>query len=123
MTTANLSSNKQDGSELGSHSSVLLRCCPPAHRLLKWWRTAVKRVVLNACYSVFQADALSQHVDYVIGMDQPLSDRAAIEFTIGFYDALFAGHSYKDAYNFGRNAIHLIGIPEHLTPVLHTKAG
>lgn len=83
----------------------------------------VKCVVLNACYSVSQADAICQYIDYVIGMDQPLGDQAAIEFTIGFYDALCSGRSYADAYKFGRNAIHLSGISEHLTPVLHTKNG
>lgn len=91
--------------------------------LFELFKGQVKCVVLNACYSASQADVISQHIDYVIGMNQPLGDQAAIEFTIGFYDALCAGRSYFEAYKFGRNAIQLSGISERLTPVLHTKAG
>lgn len=31
-------------------------------------------------------------------MSQAIGDRAAIEFTVGFYDALGAGRSFEDAY-------------------------
>lgn len=81
----------------------------------------VQCVVLNACYSAPQAEAISQHIPYVIGMSQEIGDRAAIEFAVGFYDALGAGRSVEDAYAFGCNAIHSQGIPEHLTPVLKKK--
>jgi hypothetical protein len=65
----------------------------------------VKCVVLNACYSEPQAQAIHKHIDYVIGMEQAIGDRAAIEFSVGFYDALGAGRSVEDAFEFGRNAI------------------
>jgi hypothetical protein len=81
----------------------------------------VKCVVLNACYSEFQAKAIAQHIDYVIGMSQAIGDRAAIEFAVGFYDALGAGRNFEDAYKFGKNAIHIASIPEHLTPKLLRK--
>ncbi|MBW4611236.1 MAG: GUN4 domain-containing protein [Hassallia sp. WJT32-NPBG1] len=81
----------------------------------------VKCVVLNACYSEFQAKAIAQHIDYVIGMSQAIGDRAAIEFAVGFYDGLGAGRSFEDAYKFGKNAIHIASIPEHLTPKLLIK--
>lgn len=82
----------------------------------------VKCVVLNACLSEAQADAISQHIEYVIGMRGEIGDRAAIEFAVGFYDALGAGRSFEDAYAFGRSAIQLEGIPEHLTPILKKKS-
>jgi DNA-directed RNA polymerase specialized sigma24 family protein len=81
----------------------------------------VECVVLNACYSETQAEAISQHVNFVIGMNQAIGDGAAIEFAVGFYDALGNGKSFKKAYKFGCNAIHLEGIPEHQTPVLKSK--
>jgi hypothetical protein len=81
----------------------------------------VKCVVLNACYSENQAEAIAQHIDYVIGMSQAIGDTAAIEFAVGFYDALGAGRSFEDAYKFGKNAIHIASIPEHLTPKLVRK--
>ena len=47
-----------------------------------------------------------------------MKDKAAIAFSIGFYDALGGGRSVEDAYKFGCNAIQLKDIPEHMTPVL-----
>jgi hypothetical protein len=81
----------------------------------------VKCVLLNACYSEFQAKAISQHVDYVIGMSQAIGDRAAIEFAVGFYTALGAGRSIEFAYQLGCNAIQLDGVPGHSTPLLFKK--
>ncbi|NJN56980.1 MAG: CHAT domain-containing protein [Leptolyngbyaceae cyanobacterium SL_5_9] len=89
--------------------------------LFKLFSEFVKCVVLNACYSKFQAEAIAQHIDYVIGMSQSIGDRAAIEFTVGFYTALGAGESIEFAYNLGCNAIQLDGVPEHLTPVLFKR--
>ncbi|PSB22199.1 CHAT domain-containing protein [Phormidesmis priestleyi ULC007] len=89
--------------------------------LFKLFSSRVECVVLNACYSEFQAKAIAQHIDYVIGMNQAIGDRAAIEFAVGFYTALGAGESIEFAYELGRNAIQLEGIPEHLTPVLFVK--
>ncbi len=91
--------------------------------LFKLFKKLVKCVVLNACYSETQANAIHEHIDYVIGMNKSIGDKAAIEFSIGFYDALGAGRSYEDAFEFGCNAIHLHGIPEQATPVLLVKPG
>ncbi|NEU73369.1 CHAT domain-containing protein [Hassallia byssoidea VB512170] len=82
---------------------------------------SIECVLLNACYSEAQAQAIYQHVDYVIGMNRAIGDRAAIEFAVGFYDALGADRSYEDAYKFGCLNIDLEGIPESSTPVLKSK--
>lgn len=84
-------------------------------------RRGVECVVLNACYAEVQAEAISQHINYVVGMSHKISDRAAVKFAVGFYDALGAGWSYKDAFDMGCSAIALEGIPEELTPVLKTR--
>ena len=75
-------------------------------------------VVLNACYSEVQAEAIAQHIPYVIGMTQAIGDSAALEFAFGFYDALGAGRDVEFAYKWGCNSIQMAGIQEHLTPVL-----
>jgi hypothetical protein len=90
--------------------------------LFDLFREHVECVLLNACYSNFQALAISKYIDTVIGMDQTIGDKAAIDFSIGFYDALFAGRKYKEAYRFGLNAIDLEGIPEKNVPVFHSKS-
>jgi len=82
---------------------------------------SIECVLLNACYSEVQAEAIYQHVDCVIGMNRAIGDRAAIEFAVGFYDALGADRSYEDAYKFGCLTIDLEGIPESSTPVLKSR--
>lgn len=81
----------------------------------------VECVLLNACYSEVQAEAIAQHVPYVIGMNQNVGDKAALEFAVGFYDALGAGCSIERAYKEGCKGIRMAGIPEYLTPVLKQK--
>jgi tetratricopeptide (TPR) repeat protein len=82
----------------------------------------VKCVVINTCYSRIQARAIAEHIPFVIGMEKAIGDKAAIEFAIGFYAALESDQSIErieKAFEFGRVAIHIGGIPaEHLTPVL-----
>ena len=87
-------------------------------RLFELFKHKIECVVLNACYSESQAEAIYQHIDCVVGMNKAIGDRAAIEFAVGFYDALGAGKSYDIAYKFGRSAIDLESIPESSTPVL-----
>jgi hypothetical protein len=70
-------------------------------QLFKLFKDKVECVLLNACYSEEQAEAIYQHIDYVIGMNQAIGDRAAIKFAVGFYDALGANRSYQEAYEFG----------------------
>jgi len=82
----------------------------------------VECIVLNGCYSEVQAEAISQHINYVIGMKKAIGDRAAIEFAVGFYDALSSGRPVEFAYKFGCAAIRLAGIPEQLTPILKKKS-
>ena len=79
-------------------------------------------VVLNACYSEVQALAIARNIEYVVGMNQAIGDKAAIEFSIGFYDGIGANKSYEFAYRLGCNAIDLAGIPEALTPQFLTQS-
>ena len=81
----------------------------------------VECVLLNACYSQVQAQAIGQHIDYVVGMNDAIGDRAAIEFAVGFYDALGYDRSIPEAYEFGLAAIDLQGIDETATPILQVR--
>jgi CHASE2 domain-containing sensor protein len=84
----------------------------------KLFAEQVECVVLNCCYSEVQAKAIAQHINYVIGMNQEIGDKAAIEFAVGFYDALGAGNTIEFAYEMGCNAVQMEGDQGHLTPVL-----
>lgn len=82
----------------------------------------IQCVLLNACYSEAQAEAIAAHIPYVIGMNSAIGDRSAVKFAIGFYDAIGEGRSIEDAYKFGCSAIRMENLPGHLTPVLRRKS-
>ncbi|MGI0486562.1 AAA-like domain-containing protein [Pantanalinema rosaneae CENA516] len=92
-------------------------------RLFKFFKDNIHCVFLNACYSEVQANAICKHINYVVGMNQAVGDRAAIEFAKGFYDALGAGRSFEEAYELGCTSIDLESIPESSTPVLKIREG
>ena len=81
----------------------------------------IRCVVLNGCYSQEQAKAIAQHIDYVIGIRDEISDEAAREFAVSFYDALGAGRSIDFAHKLGCSAIQIQGFAEQLAPVLIQK--
>lgn len=78
----------------------------------------IRCVVLNACYSAPQAQAIAEHIGCVIGMSDAIGDRAAISFATAFYQALGYGRDVKTAFELGRAQIDLEGIPEEKTPQL-----
>ena len=82
----------------------------------------IKCVILNACYSEKQAEAIAEHIDYVIGMRQGISDKAAIAFSIGFYQALGAGKTIEEAFQLGKIQSGLQNASEFETPVLLKRA-
>jgi hypothetical protein len=86
--------------------------------LFELFSDSVECVVLNGCYSQIQAETIAQHIPYVIGMPREISDRFAIIFAVGFYDALGAGRSFDFSYKLGCNAIRMEGVREHFKPVL-----
>jgi len=86
--------------------------------LFKQFANQIECVLLNACYSAKQAEAIVQHIRYVIGMTHAIADRAAIEFAIGFYDGLGAGKTIEQAFELGCNNIQLKNIPGHSIPIL-----
>jgi tetratricopeptide (TPR) repeat protein len=87
--------------------------------LFKNFQNYVQCVVLNGCYSEVQAEAIARHIPYVIGMRHAILDRAAIEFSKGFYNALAEGETIESAFNLGKSAIRLARMPDYQFPVLH----
>jgi hypothetical protein len=82
----------------------------------------VECVIINACSTVGLAQAMSQHVNYVIAMSQPIYDWAAIEFSRAFYQALAADQPIRPAYELGKRELRLLSegrvyeIPQLLGP-------
>jgi hypothetical protein len=57
------------------------------------------------------------------GMQTQIYDRTAILFSSAFYPALGFGRSVQDAFDQGKVAVQLDGIPEHPIPQLLVKKG
>lgn len=90
-------------------------------KLFDLFQSQVECVLLNACYSEEQATAIHQHIDCVVGMNQAIGDKAAINFSVGFYTALAALRNYEDCFQMGCTSIDLQGIPEFLTPAIKIR--
>ena len=87
------------------------------------FRQWLQVVVLNACYSAAQAEALAEHADAVIGMADKIGDRAAIGFAAGFYRALGFGRSVEDAFAQGTAVLKVAGHPDAEVPQLIHRSG
>jgi CHAT domain-containing protein len=65
--------------------------------LFRTLKDNVQVVVLNACYSKPQAEAITQIIDCAIGMNKSIGDKAAIVFAASFYRAIGFGRSVQQA--------------------------
>lgn len=81
----------------------------------------IRCVVLNACYSQQQAQAIAEHIDCVIGMSQAVGDIAAVSFATAFYQALGYGRNVKTAFDLGCSQIDLEHLNEQNIPRLLAK--
>jgi hypothetical protein len=81
-------------------------------------RDNIRLVVLNACYTRPQAEAIAKVVDCCIGMNAAIGDKAAIPFAAAFFRAISFGRDVQTAYRLGTNELKLKGIPEDKTPEL-----
>jgi DNA-binding MarR family transcriptional regulator len=89
-------------------------------RFFKLFSNNLECVVLNACFSEAQAEAIARHIPCVIGMKGTIGDNTAIPFAIAFYDALGAGESIEFAYQLAHNATQWTSTPSGMMPVLKT---
>ncbi|MDA1048968.1 MAG: AAA-like domain-containing protein [Planctomycetota bacterium] len=91
--------------------------------LLSVLKDNLRLVVLNACFSRPQAEAITQVIDCAVGMNRAVGDEAAIKFAAAFYRAVGFGRSIQTAFDLGRSALMLDDIPEESTPELVARAG
>ncbi len=92
-------------------------------KLFKVRRGNIRLVVLNACFTRSQAEAISQVIDCVIGTNRAIGDRAARVFSTRLYRTLADGGTVKQAFDDACVELELYQIPEESTPVLMTRAG
>lgn len=119
----------EDGSLLLEDDAGNNKPIPPEGlaSLFKLHADYVNCVLLNACYSAKPAHAIREHINYAIGMNQPIGDKAAIVFAQGFYDGL--GYENLDtqdvfqrAFDEGIVAIQMEDLSQGQIPVLEQKS-
>lgn len=80
----------------------------------------IQCIILNACYTEQQAIAIAEHINYVIGMSNAITDRSAISFASAFYQAIGFGKDIQTAFNLGCIELELADIDGQHIPKLIT---
>ncbi|MBD3672769.1 MAG: hypothetical protein HUJ26_04510 [Planctomycetaceae bacterium] len=83
----------------------------------------IKLVFFNTCYSNNQAEAVVEHVDSAIGMNDSIGDKAARVFSSQFYSAIGFGKSIQQAFEQAKALLMMEGIPEEDTPEVFVRDG
>ena len=88
--------------------------------MLREW---IRVVIVNGCDTLPTAEALSQGVDYAIGMNRPLSDPSATLFASAFYGALATGRTVQASFDLAVGRMEAAGRPGAARPVLRIRPG
>ena len=83
----------------------------------------IRVVVLNACFAKGQANELVETIDFTIGMNAAIEEKAAIVFASYFYQSLAFGCSVKKAFDLAVNQLDLEGIKGADVPELLVRRG
>jgi hypothetical protein len=108
----------EDGSARGA--AVTAKAMGALFRVLK---DNIRCVVMNACFSKIQAEAITQSIDCAVGMSSTVMDDAAISFAASFYQALAFNRSLSDAFELGCAQIDLANLEGKDVPQLVVKLG
>lgn len=76
----------------------------------------IRLVVLNACFSEAQANAIAEHIDCVIGMSNEIDDEAARAFSRALYLGICYNLDLETAFQMGCNAIDMENLEDVLVP-------
>src|SRR5947209_11785834 len=108
---------------VGEDGKARLVATQALKRLFTTLKDNIRLIVLNACYSREQAQALVEVIDCVIGMTESISDEAAAIFAASFYRALGFGRTVQNAFDQGLVALSMTNISEEDIPKLLVKDG
>lgn len=92
-------------------------------QMMKASSDKIRLVFFNSCYSRAQAEAVVDHVEAAIGMNDSIGDEAARVFSSQFYSAIGFGKSVQTAFEQGKAALMLEDIPEDDIPELFVADG
>jgi hypothetical protein len=108
---------------LDDHGGPQLVTARALTMMIKSAAASARVVVLNACYSEPQADAVRSVVDCVVGMAGAIHDDAARSFAVGFYRALGNRRSVGNAVEQSVATLAAKGMPDEVLPRCLTRNG
>jgi CHAT domain-containing protein len=91
--------------------------------LFKILKDNLRLVVLNACFSQTQAEAINGSIDFTVGTSKAVKDGAAISFASSFYRSLAFGRSVREAFELANNQLDLLSIEGSDITRLFVRAG
>jgi hypothetical protein len=100
----------------GDHGEPQLVTARALQMMIGSAAASARVVVLNACYSEAQADAVRRVVDCVVGMAGAIRDDAARSFAVGFYRALGSHRSVGNAVDQAVATLAAKGMPDEVLP-------
>jgi hypothetical protein len=71
----------------------------------------LRLVLLNACFTKQQAHALTEVIDYSVGISKAIGDRAGVTFAGAFYRALGFGRPVQEAFESAKAELTLTKMP------------
>jgi hypothetical protein len=75
------------------------------------YKSHVRLVVLNACFTRTQALSLSEVIDYTVGAERGIGDKEGVAFAGAFYRALGFGKSVKAAFESAIAELAIVRMP------------
>lgn len=108
------------GDGLGRERRVGKEALAMLFGMLREW---IRVVIVNGCDTLPTVEALSQRVDYAIGMSRPLSDPSATVFARAFYGALAMGRTVQASFDLAAGWMEMSGRAGAPRPVLRIRAG
>jgi len=83
----------------------------------------IQLVLINACHSKRLAEAVSSHINHVIGMRYRIADNAARMFSVFFYQAIFGGANVARAFKVAPALLESDEetVTEYEVPVLYSR--
>jgi hypothetical protein len=93
------------------------------NRFFSAFRDQIQVVVLNACDSLPEANAITQVIDCAVGNPGRISDKDARRFSAAFYSSIAFGQSVQAAVNQARATLTMKGCPDSKLPRLAVRKG
>jgi CHAT domain len=75
------------------------------------YKSHLRLVLLNACFTKEHACSISEVIDYSIGTERPIGDKVSVTFAGAFYRALGFGKSIRDAFESAQAELALTRMP------------